>query len=367
MRKDSPIPVTEPFLPPLEAYVEHLKSIWNRNWLTNQGPLLLQLEEKLQTYHQLSNPVTTVANGGLGLQILLKAMGIQGEVLTTPFSYVATTSCPLWEGCTVKFADIDPNHLTLDPAAAEAAITSKTEAILATHVYGNPCDVEAFEQIGQKHGIPILYDAAHAFDVRYKGRSLLDWGDASMVSLHATKLFHAVEGGFLTAKDPAIQEKLHWMRRFGHKGMEDFHGPAINAKMSEFHAAMGLANFPYLPEILKRRREICEIYDTELQDQENTRPAFTLREGTEWNNCYYPILFQSESNLKQAEQTLKEAQIGTRRYFHPLLSDIPSLQTQIYNLPNARSISERVLCLPLSTSMTPDDAQYVIKTLKTSV
>ncbi len=361
------ITVTEPFLPPLDEYVEYLKGIWDRNWLTNQGPLVLELEEKLQAYHCLGNPVTTVANGGLGLQILLKAFGVKGEVITTPFSYVATTSCPLWEGCTVKFADIDPVHLTLDPAAAEAAITPQTEAILATHVYGNPCDVEAFERIGQKYSIPILYDAAHAFGVTYKGCSLLEWGDASMVSLHATKLFHAVEGGFVTAKDPAVQEKLTWMRRFGHKRPEDFYGPGINAKMSEFHAAMGLANFPYLPEILKRRHEICEIYDSALKDQENIRPAFTLRKGTEGNACYYPILFQSETDLKKSEQALAKAQIGTRRYFHPLLSDIPSLQPLNFDLPHAIDIAKRVLCLPLATSMTEDDAQYVIKTLKATI
>ena len=226
------INVTEPFLPPFEEYVEYLKGIWERNWLTNQGPLVQEFEQKLQAYHQLSMPVHCVANGSLGLQIALKALGVKGEVVTTPFSYVATTACPLWEGCTVKFVDIEPDTLTIDPKAVEAAITPKTEAILATHVFGNPCDVEALDAIAAKHGIAMIYDAAHAFGVTYNGKSLLEYGDASMVSLHATKLFHAVEGGFIVAKDPVVSEKMEWMRRFGHKGQEEFHGVGINAKMS---------------------------------------------------------------------------------------------------------------------------------------
>ena len=178
----------------------YLEGIWERKALTNQGVLVEELEQKIQAHHQLQIPVHCVANGGLGLQIAIKALGIKGEVITTPFSYVATTSCPLWEGCTVTFADIEPDHLTIDPAAVEAAITPDTEAILATHVFGNPCDCEALEKIANRHGLALIFDAAHAFGVRYKDKSILEYGDASMVSMHATKLFHTVEGGFVVAK-----------------------------------------------------------------------------------------------------------------------------------------------------------------------
>ena len=253
---NKPIQVTEPFLPPLEEYVEYLKGIWGRNQLTNQGPLVQELEHKIQVYHQIDMPVHCVTNGGLGLQIILKALGVNGEVITTPFSYVATASCPLWEGCSVKFADIEPDHLTIDPAAVEAAIGPDTEAIVATHVFGNPCDCEALEAIASKHGLALIFDAAHAFGVRYKGKSILEYGDASMVSLHATKLLHAVEGGFVVAKDPLVAEKIEWMRRFGHKGPEEFYGVGINAKMSELHAAMGLCNLRHLEAILKKRQEV---------------------------------------------------------------------------------------------------------------
>jgi len=261
MNMDKPIQITEPFLPPLEEYVSYLKGIWERGQLTNHGPLVIELERLIQESQFLDTPVRMVANGGLGLQIILKAMGIQGEVITTPFSYVATASCPAWEGCAIRFADIEPDTLTLDPIAVEAAITSKTEAILATHVYGNPCDCEGLEKVARKHGLALIYDAAHAYGVRYRGKSILSYGDASMVSLHATKLFHSVEGGFVVAKDPAVDTKIEWMRRFGHNGNEAYHGVGINAKMSEFHAAMGLCMHRHVEQVTVNRHAACLAYE----------------------------------------------------------------------------------------------------------
>jgi len=359
-----PINVTEPFLPPLEEYVEYLKGIWERNYLTNQGPLVKELEHKLQAYHGLEMPVHCVANGALGLQIALKALGVKGEVITTPFSYVATTSCPLWEGCTVTFADIESEYLTLDPKAVEAAIGPKTEAILATHVFGNPCDVEALERIAKKHNLAVIYDAAHAFGVTYKGKSILEWGDASMVSMHATKLFHTVEGGFMVARDPAVSAKIEWMRRFGHNGPAKFHGVGTNAKLTEMHAAMGLANLKHLPEILRKRSEVAKAYDEEFLETHAIYRAFKIRPGTQWNSSYYPVLLETEQMLLQLMDALALNQIFVRRYFYPLLDVVtgPAVDISV-----ARSIGKRILALPMSTTVDGHAVGRLIKAALKSI
>jgi dTDP-4-amino-4,6-dideoxygalactose transaminase len=356
-----PIQVTEPFLPPLEEYVEYLKGVWERNLLSNQGPLVCELEQKLQAYHQINMPVHCVANGGLGLQIILKALGVQGEVITTPFSYVATASCPLWEGCKVKFADIEPGYLTIDPAAVEASIGPDTEAIMATHVFGNPCDCEALEKIASKHGLALIFDAAHAFGVRYKDKSILEYGDASMVSLHATKLLHAVEGGFVVAKDPLVAEKVEWMRRFGHKGYEDFHGVGINAKMSELHGAMGLCNLKYLEAILRKRQKVCEIYD-QFIDSAESLSTISYREGASRNYSYYPVIFDSERSLVETLAHFNNVDVFPRRYFHPSLTTLPNRLSA--ELPIADDISKRILCLPLYESMSLSVAELTLSSLK---
>jgi dTDP-4-amino-4,6-dideoxygalactose transaminase len=364
-----PIQVTEPYLPPFEEYIEYLKGIWERNWLTNQGPLTKELEQKLQVYHQLSMPVHCVANGSLGLQIALKALGVKGEVITTPFSYVATTACPLWEGCTVKFADIEPDTLTIDPKAAEAAITSKTEAILATHVFGNPCDCEALEAIASKHGLALIFDAAHAFGVTYKGKSVLEYGDASMVSLHATKLMHSVEGGFIVAKDPAVSEKIEWMRRFGHNGPEAFHGVGINAKMSEFHAAMGLCNLKHIEQILETRKAICEAYDQALFRYQSSSISLPLssivyREGASRNFAYYPVLFESENELLDAIARMESRGVYPRRYFYPALDQVDTLGLVDCGASISLDVAGRILCLPLAESIEANDLSRIIEALQ---
>ncbi len=356
-----PVQVTEPFLPPLEDYVEYLKGIWNHNLLTNQGPLVRKLEQKLQAYHGIDMPVHCVANGGLGLQIALKAHGVKGEVITTPFSYVATASCPLWEGNTLKFADIEPDSLTIDPVAVEAAIGPDTEAILGTHVFGNPCDCEALEKIASKHDLALIFDAAHAYGVRYKGKSIMEYGDVSMMSLHATKLLHTVEGGFVVAKDSAVAEKVEWMRRFGHKGYEAFHGVGINAKMSELHAAMGLCNLKYLDAILRKRQEVCEIYD-QFIDSAESLSTISYRISTSRNYSYYPVIFDSEVSLLQAVEHCRRANVFPRRYFHPSLTILPNRLSG--ELPIADDISKRILCLPLYESMSPKAVDLILSSLK---
>lgn len=358
-----PIQVTEPFLPPFEEYVEYLKGIWERNWLTNQGPLVQEFEQKLREHHQLPMPVHCVTNGSLGLQIALKALGVKGEVITTPFSYVATTACPLWEGCSVKFADIEPDTLTIDPKAVEAAITSKTEAILATHVFGNPCDVEALDALGAKHGIAVIYDAAHAFGVTYKGKSILEYGDASMVSLHATKLMHSVEGGFIVAKNPAVSEKMEWMRRFGHKGQEEFHGVGTNAKMSEFHAAMGLCNLNHLEEIFDQRKVMCEAYDRALfSSQPSNIEPLIYRDEASRNYAYYPILLESEGALLAVVARMKAVGIYPRRYFYPALNVLEDFAGHV-SMPVSEDISKRILCLPLYSKLEACEVVKIVEIL----
>lgn len=351
------IQVTEPHLPPIDDYIEYLRGIWQRNLLSNHGPLVCELEQKIQSYHDIDMAVHCVANGGLGLQIMIKALGIQGEVITTPFSYVATASCPLWEGCSVKFVDIEPDCLTIDPSAVEAAIGPETEAILATHVFGNPCDCDALEKIASKHGIALLYDAAHAFGVRYKGKSILEYGDASMVSMHATKLMHTAEGGFVVARDKSVSDKVEWMRRFGHNGYEAFHGVGINAKMSELHAAMGLCNMQHIESILARREAIHDAYNIALKNNAHLHPL-TVREDAKWNYSYYPFLFESEGKLLEVVKAMNQVDIWPRRYFWPLL-DILKGTDQSGDLSVCKDVVNRILCLPLSDRINNDDVTLI--------
>jgi dTDP-4-amino-4,6-dideoxygalactose transaminase len=370
MASNKPIPVTEPFLPPLEEYVEYLRGIWERNWLTNQGPLVRELEGKIQEYHGIDRPVHCVANGGLGLQIGMKALGVGGEVITTPFTYVATASCPLWEGASIVFADIEPTYLTLDPKAVEAAITPRTEAILATHVFGNPCQVDALQAIADRHGLALLYDASHAFGVRYRDRSILEYGDLSVVSTHATKVFQTVEGGFVVSKDPAVAAKVEWMRRYGHKGFEEYHGVGINAKLSEPHAAMGLAQMPYLPQILERRKAIDQAYRHALAE---LRPSglhpTPIPSETDRNFSYFPILVSSDYPLSRDAlyNELEANGINGRRYFYPLLSDFPMYRevrsAQSSELPVASDAAARVICLPIQPALADSNQRWIVSHL----
>jgi dTDP-4-amino-4,6-dideoxygalactose transaminase len=259
----------------------------------------------------------------------------------------------------VTFADIDPDSLTLDPAAVEAAITPDTEAIIATHVYGNPCDVDALGKIARKHGIALVYDAAHAFGVRFEGRSLLEHGDASILSSHATKLFHTAEGGFAYARDHQVSRKIEWMRRYAHDGEGSFHGIGTNAKLSELHAAMGLLVLEGLPGIFEARRGICSRYDRMLSGVSGVRQAFQLRPGTEWNQVYYPVIFDTEGALLAVQAAMNTRKVFPRRYFHPSLSQIPVLGGSGH-CPVAESVADRVLCLPLADTLTDADCDRVI-------
>jgi dTDP-4-amino-4,6-dideoxygalactose transaminase len=352
--------VTEPHIPPLDAYVQRLQGIWERRHLTNSGPLANELEVRLKTLSDCSQTLHCLANGGLALQILIRAMGLGGEIITTPYSYIATTSCSMWQGLVPVFADIDEHSLCIDPASVESLITPSTEAVLATHVFGNPCDVLELERICRKHGLALIYDAAHAFGVRHLDKSILDYGDGSIMSLHATKVIHSVEGGFTTTADPTVAEKIEWMRRFGHNGHLAYHGVGINAKISELHAAMGLCILDEYDSICAIRRLHSRHYRDGIEQIPGVRFAIRISEDTEWNNCYLPVLFETEERLVSTANRLLEAGYGTRRYFYPTIDRCGLMESPEAECPVAHDLAERVLCLPLSTSMNPGQIEEVL-------
>jgi dTDP-4-amino-4,6-dideoxygalactose transaminase len=356
------INVTKTYLPPLEEYVEYLQGIWERNWVTNNGPLVKELEAKLKEYLGV-NHLFLVSNGTIALQIAIKALGLQGEIITTPFSYVATTSSIVWEGCEPVFVDIDAATLCLDPELIEEAITPRTTAILGVHVYGHPCDVERIQTVADRHGLRVIYDAAHAFGVRYKGQSLLVHGDIATLSFHATKLFHTVEGGALVTNDDGVAHRLAYMRNFGHSGQEAFWGLGINGKNSELHAAMGLCVLPRVQQFVARRKALCDLYEDLLSGSQLIRPR--RPDETEHNYAYFPLLFASERQLLTVRAALNADQIFPRRYFYPSLNTIAYVARQ--QAPVSESVAKRVLCLPLSSDMADEGAHRVATSIKTAL
>jgi dTDP-4-amino-4,6-dideoxygalactose transaminase len=337
------IPVTKSFLPPIEEFTAQVQRAYNNGWLTNRGALVLELEDKLTEYLNLDQSrILLMNNGTIPLQIALKCLAEGGEVITTPFSYVATTSTIVWEGCTPVFVDIHPEYLTIDETKIEAAITEKTTCILATHVFGNPCNVEEIERIANKHNLKVIYDGAHAFGVSYKGKSIFEYGDVSTCSFHATKLFHTGEGGAIFCKDPELFHQLYYSHNFGHDGPLAFHGLGINGKMSELQAAMGLAVLPYMEKMLKGREASVKTYEEALN---HNFQRLKLRANSQWNFSYFPILFENEERLLKAERELLANDIMARRYFYPSLNTLPYVNNK--QLPISEDVAERVLCLPL--------------------
>ena len=353
------IPVTRSFLPPFEEYSAYLKEVWDSGILTNNGPLVTTLEEKLKDFLGVRH-LFFVTNGTIALQIAIKALALSGEVITTPFTYVATTSSLVWEGCTPVFVDIDPHTLSIDADKIEAAITKRTSAVLTTHVYGIPCDVEKIQSIANKHGLKVIYDAAHTFGVNYLGKSLVSFGDISTLSFHATKLFHTAEGGAIVTNDDEIAHRVRYLRNFGHKDQESFWGLGINGKNSELHAAMGLSVLPYVKRIISARRQLCALYDHLLKDTELVRPQRPV--GTEHNFAYYPVLFPSEKILLRTRDRLNSHEIFPRRYFYPSLDQLPYLQST--NLSNAHKAARRILCLPLFYELTHEEVNTISSIIK---
>jgi dTDP-4-amino-4,6-dideoxygalactose transaminase len=287
-------------------------------------------------------------------------LDLKGEIITTPFSFVATTSSIVWEGCKPVFVDIDSESLNIDATKIEAAITEHTSAILATHVYGNPCDVLAIEKIADKHNLKVIYDGAHAFGVDINGKSVFEYGDVSTCSLHATKLYHSTEGGLLITKDSDVLKKMAYIRNFGFDGPEAFAELGINGKNSEFHAAMGLANIHYIDSIHRKRKELTELYDLKLKNLHAYKPKWHT--DSNLNYAYYPLVFESEDLMLKCLEGLKVSEIFTRRYFYPSLANsLPYLKSQDFEVTN--SIAKRVLCFPLYYDLTFEEVELICRLL----
>ena len=298
------IPVTKPFLPPKEDYDLLLHGIWKRHWLTNMGPLASDLEMKL-TAHLNVKHLLFVTNGTVALQIAIKALGLTGEIITTPFTYVATTSSIVWEGCKPVFVDIDQQSLNMDPTKIEAAITEKTSAIVATHVYGNPCDVEAIQKIADKHGLKVIYDAAHAFGVEKNKKSILNWGDLSILSFHATKGFNTVEGGAIVTKNAKLKTRIDYLKNFGFVDETNIVGYGINGKMNELIAAYGLLQLKTIDREVQKRKAKVNLYRTLLKNIKGIKFLEDI-ENIKHNYTYFPVLINKNDLGKSREEVYQK-------------------------------------------------------------
>ena len=336
------INVTRSFMPPIEEYEKYLEDIWNSRCLTNEGPNLRKLEMELKSYLGLEN-INIVTNGTVALELAIRSLDIDGgEIITTPFSFVATTSSILWQKCSPVFVDIDKNTLCIDVDKIEEKITSNTKAIMAVHVFGYPCDVDKIEKIAKKNNLKVIYDGAHAFGSKYKGKSLLGYGDITTCSFHATKLFHTIEGGACFTNSKDTYNRIYSLKRFGDiNGNYEIVG--TNAKMTEFGAAMGLANIKYIDAIINERKQICKIYDENLQEIVE-RPL--MSKDLDYNYIYYPIIFKNEEENLKIIKRLNKEEIYPRRYFYPSLNTLKYIEIK-EQCPVSEDITRRILCLPL--------------------
>lgn len=350
------INVTKTFLPNQKTYQDILKRAWESHWITNRGQLVLELEARIKTTFNLKHMIATT-NGTLPLQIAIKALQLQGEIITTPFSYVATTSAIFWEGCQPVFVDIDPQHLTIDPSLIRSKITERTSAILATHVFGNPCDIEAIERIAKEYKLHVIYDAAHCFGVTYNDQSIFNYGDVSTCSFHATKIFHTGEGGALFTTNDVLNDTLFYHHNFGHHGSEDFHGLGTNAKMSEMQAAMGLAVLPHFDSILASRKQLYQCYLSHLKSVKQLQFQI-IRTNTSYNYSYFPVIFESEVQLLKVRAALQAENIFPRRYFYPSLNNLPYIKGE-FDLKYSEQIASRILCLPLYYELGEDEVHRI--------
>ena len=351
------INVTQTYLPPFDEYISVLKRAWDNKWVTNNGELVQELERKLKDLIQ-NQHLLFCTNRTIVLQMALKAFGITKEIITTPFSYVATTNVIVWENCTPVFVDIDPYTFCIDASKIEEKITPKTEAILATHVYGFPCDVEKIEALAKKYNLKVIYDAAHAFGCTYKGESLLNYGDISTCSFHATKVFHTVEGGCVVTKSEEVYKKLFLYRSFGHIA-DDYFSVGVNGKNSEFHAAMGLSILPYMSFIIKERKRVTDLYNQLLPTQIK-KPFFDYVDF-EYNYSYYPVIFETEEAMLIVKNILLKNEINTRRYFYPSLNTLSHITGVKDSCPVSEDYSKRVLCLPLFAELADKDVERICK------
>ena len=353
---------TTPFLPPFTEYIDFVNKIYEREWLTNLGPISIKLENDLQSYLDVKN-LRLVSNGTVALQLAIKSLEVKDEIITTPFSYVATASSIVWENCKPIFVDIDEHTFNIDPTLIEKAITSKTTAILATHVFGNPCDVEKIQQIAYRYGLKVIYDAAHCFNVRYDNKSLLKFGNVSTLSFHATKIFHTVEGGAVISSSKNVDEKIKLSRNFGHLTSDTFQDVGINAKISEFHAAMGLCNLKYIDEVLALRKQQYILYKKELSFDHLLFQKINSK--AIYNYSYFPVVFESEQILLSVMKRLNENSIFPRRYFYPSLTNLNYINAP--KLKNSEKISSSILCLPLAHNLSRNSQEIIIEVINKTI
>jgi dTDP-4-amino-4,6-dideoxygalactose transaminase len=354
------IPIVKPYQPELSKYQAYIEGIYQRKWLTNNGPLLKELEVRLADYLGVQH-LMLVANGTLALQVAYRALGIDtGDVLTTPFTFAATPGSLMWQGLQPQFVDIANKSLNISPSLLNKHITRQTRAIAAVHVFGNPCDVERIEDIAKQHQLKVIYDAAHAFGCQYKGQSLLNYGDAATLSLHATKLFHCIEGGAIVFKHKDDMDKAKQLINFGFdkQNMPKFAG--INVKMSEFHAAMGLAMFDDIDDIIAQRKVIVATYQHYLAGIVEFQ---TWSEHSENNGAYMPVLFNNESELLIVQEALTANAIESRRYFYPSLNTC-AVYKNVVSCPVSESTALRALCLPLFVGLLKAEIKTICQTIK---
>ncbi|OJS99847.1 DegT/DnrJ/EryC1/StrS family aminotransferase [Marinobacter nauticus] len=360
------IPVTKPYLPNRDKLKAYIDGIYDRQWLSNNGQLVQELTQRLEAYLGVEN-LLLVSNGTLALQIAYRALGVSDtdrnqkpEAITTPFTFVATASSLKWEGVQPVFADIDPNTWCLAPDNIEAAITPNTRAIVPVHVFGNACDVEAIDEIAQKHNLKVIYDAAHAFGVTYKGESLLKHGDAATLSFHATKLFHTGEGGAIIFKRKEDLERAKKMINFGITGPESIEELGINAKMNEIQAAMGLCVLDEMEENLQAREQVWQRYQQALPANLQLQAR---HEALGYNYAYFPVVFESEEQTVRVAATLKENGVLARRYFYPSLESVECLDAQAAQ-PVSKDIASRILCLPIYADLSADSQNIIMEIMK---
>ena len=353
--------VTQPTLAPLSEYTELLKGVWASGIMTHNGPLVQRFEKEFCEYEKVDR-IVAVVNGTVALQMAIRALQLKGEIITSPFSFIATTSSIIYEGCTPVFADIDPETFNLDPAKIEAAITPRTVAIMPVHVFGNPCDIDAIDAIAQKHHLKVIYDAAHGVGSTYRGRALLSYGDISATSFHATKMLNTAEGGGCVARDEEVDRRLRMVRFFGYNEAKDVEIDGTNGKMTEVHAALGIANLKYLDAALADRRKKYALYKKILSARGDLR--FQKING-ECNCSYFPVVFPTEAALQLAEAALLREEIVPRRYFYPSLNTYTTIVKPV-PMPKSESLADRILCLPLYFNL-PEETVIKIAEIVKSV
>lgn len=366
---DKPIFVTQPSLPPLDEFHDLLLKIWDSKVLTNNGYFHQQFEKELADYLGVKY-ISVFANGTLALVTALQALKITGEVITTPFSFVATTHALWWNNIKPVFADIEPDTFNLNPDKVKAAITPQTTAIMPVHVYGNPCDLESLQRIADTYGLKLIYDAAHAFGVKVKGETILNFGDLSILSFHATKVFNTIEGGAIICPDEKTKKRIDYLKNFGFAGETTVIEPGINAKMNELQAAYGLLQLKYVDEYISKRKTLADHYREQLEEISGIRYLDDLQ-GVNHNYSYFPIFVDSDNygiTRDELYDILKSHNIFGRRYFFPLISQFPTYRglqsSKSDNLPVAEKISKQVICLPIYPDLDKDSIQKIVNLIR---